>query len=372
MASDPQELKADARQPEASPPERIETMRKDITVEVMGKAGNIEKEVEASVVVQRIETAGKDVQALQSVQIAEKDIRPFAEFLLKLGNDWSLTLAASLAYHLLVAMFPIAVVLLSVFGLFPGTRQLFIEQIKKVFPASLSPADVVSTILHKLPTTSGIVWLIAIFIAVFTGSRLFVLLEGCFNIIYQVHARSFLRQNLMAIAMLLLFIACVPLMIFMSSAPAFVLSLLQNTPFGKLPDNSFAFSVAGIIGSLVASMILFGAIYVVVPNQHISIRNIWRGTVVAAITLQIYLVLFPFYVANFLKGYDGQVGFAIVLLAFFYYFAVILLLGAEVNAFFAEGKHATAADLATLVRAATLRERKAAPAGQSSRDVLLS
>jgi membrane protein len=363
MATDPQELKMDTRQPEASPLERIETISKNITVEVMGTAGNSVREVEASVVVQHIEAADKDVQALPSVQIVEREIKPFEEFMIKLGNDWSLTLAASLAYHLLIAMFPIAIVLLSIFGLFPGTQQFFIEQIKKVFPAPLSSADVVSTILHKLPATSGIVWLIAILIAIFTGSRLFVLIDGCFNIIYQVHARVFLRQNLMAIGMLLLFIVCIPVMIFMSSAPAFVLSLLQNTPFGKLPGESIAFSIAGVIGSLAASMILFGAIYVIVPNQHISIRNSWRGTVAAAITLQIYLILFPIYVTNFLRGYDGQVGFAIVLLAFFYYFAVILLLGAEVNAFFAEGKRATSADLATLVHASISPEHKAALAG---------
>ena len=34
---------------------------------------------------------------------------------------------------------------------------------------------------------------------------------------------------------------------------------------------------------------------------------------------------------------------------FFYYFAVILLLGAEVNAFFLEGLRATPGDLVTLV-----------------------
>ena len=153
MASDPQEPKTDTKRPEALPLERMETINKDITVEVIGAAGNIEQEVEASVVVQRIETIGQDVQALQSVQIVEKDIKPIAEFLL--------------------------------------------------------------------------------------------------------------------------------------------------------------------------------------------------------------------YVANFLRGYDGQVGFAIVLLAFFYYFAVILLLGAEVNAFFAEGKHATSADLATLVHASTSPEQLYAQARQS-------
>jgi hypothetical protein len=32
----------------------------------------------------------------------------------------------------------------------------------------------------------------------------------------------------------------------------------------------------------------------------------------------------------------GQIGFAVILLIFFYYFATILILGAQINAFFAE------------------------------------
>src|SRR5205807_1643352 len=143
------------------------------------------------------ETIEKEVQALKEVQVAEKDVKTFGEFLVKFNNDWSLSLAGSLAYNLLTAMFPIAVVFLSTFGLFPGTRQFLIDQIKKVFPAPLSTSDVISTILHRLPAASGILWLIAILVALFTGSRLFVFIDSCFNIIYQVHPRSFLRQTVM-------------------------------------------------------------------------------------------------------------------------------------------------------------------------------
>ncbi len=82
---------------------------------------------------------------------------------------------------------------------------------------------------------------------------------------------------------------------------------------------------------------MFEAIYIVVPNQHISFRNSWLGAVVAAVLLQVYLsFFFPFYATHFLGNYTGNIALAVVLLFFFYYFAVILLLGAEINAFFAE------------------------------------
>lgn len=73
----------------------------------------------------------------------------------------------------------------------------------------------------------------------------------------------------------------------------------------------------------------------------------------AAVALQIYLILFPFYVTHFMSSYTGTVGFAVILLFFFYYFALILLVGAEVNAFFAEGKRAMPEDLAGMVHQAT-------------------
>jgi membrane protein len=106
------------------------------------------------------------------------------------------------------------------------------------------------------------------------------------------------------------------------------------------------------------SFILFEAIYIIMPNQRVSFRDSWRGAVIAAIGLQIYLTLFPFYAAHFLSGYGGQAGFAVILIVFFYYFAVILLLGAQVNAFFAEGVQKTPDNLAGIVHNKTSRDEK--------------
>ena len=125
----------------------------------------------------------------------------------------------------------------------------------------------------------------------------------------------------------------------------------------QLPGNSFLIGLLGVVVSLLLSWVLFEVVYLVVPNQHISFRNSWLGAVVAAILLQLYLLLFPFYVTHFLGSYTSDVaptaGFAVILLFFFYYFAVILLLGAEINAFFAEGIQSTPGDLAVMIHTLT-------------------
>jgi hypothetical protein len=121
-----------------------------------------------------------------------------------------------------------------------------------------------------------------------------------------------------------------------------------------IASGGFLVSIASILGSLIVGWILFEAIYVVVPNQKISFRNSWLGAVVAAVLLQLYLTLFPLYVQHFINGGPiATLGSFIILLVFFYYFAVILFLGAEVNAYFAEGIRATPYDIPTLVHQMT-------------------
>ena len=285
--------------------------------------------------------------ALQSV---EKEARPFQQFITKFSNDWSTTFAAALAYNLLMAIFPIAIAILAILGfvlgsLSPTEYTQLQGQILHALPVSMPPSTVKS-LTNQLAKSSTILALVAVVLALFNGSRLFILIEGIFGIIYHVRHRTFIKQNLMAIGMLILFIILIPIMAFASALPAVVLSIL--------PRSSVLPFLGGILGVLIASYILFQAIYMVVPNQHISFRNSWLGALVAAIALDIYLTLFPLYVQHFLaSGPAASLGSAIFLLIFFYYFAIILLIGAEVNAFFAEGVKAPPVDLVTLVHITT-------------------
>jgi len=290
----------------------------------------------------------------EAKQTAEKGVKSLQAFWTKFNNDWVMNFAAGLAFNLITAIFPIAIAIIaiagSIFGSFdPSFQGNLIHSIESVFPQQISSANILEPALKTLSKNAGFLLFIAILVAIFGGSRLFVSIEGYFAIIYHTRQRDLIRQNLMALGMLLLFVILVPLMVFASSIPALVQSILKATPVSQIPGNGFIFTALGILTGLIIAWILFEAIYIVVPNQHISFRNSWSGAVVAAVALQIYLIVFPFYVTRFLGNDTGQIGFAVILLFFFYYFAVILLLGAEINAFFAEGVQATPDNVAAMV-----------------------
>ncbi len=307
----------------------------------------------------KMPSSGTEKQRSSAViQTAKKEVKSLQAFWTKFNNDWTMNFAAGLAFNLITAIFPIVIAIISIAGfiiggLHPSVQADLINSIQSVFPPQISSGDVLRPVLNALHKNAGFFGIIAILLAIFAGSRLFVTLEGYFDIIYHTRPRDLIRQNIMAVSMLLLFVVLIPLMVFASSIPALVQSILQATPINQIPGNGLIFSLIGILASLLIAWVLFEAIYIVVPNQHISFRNSWLGAVVAAVAIQIYLVLFPFYTTHFLNSYTGTAGFAVILLFFFYYFAVILLLGAEVNAFFAEGVRATPDNLPVMVHQLT-------------------
>src|SRR5439155_18103211 len=180
---------------------------------------------------------------------------------------------------------------------------------------------------------------------------LFVAMEGQLDIIYQIRTRDIIRQYIMAFGMLLVFVVLAPFMLFANSIPSVLHSFAQKTALSQtqIVSSGFGFNLLTIFCGLLATWIFIEVIYIVVPNQHISFRESWFGALLAAIATQAYLLLFPFYVTHFLSGYTGTVGFAIIFIFFFYFFAVILLGGAEINAFYAQGKRAIPDNLAVIV-----------------------
>src|SRR5260370_21634676 len=266
--------------------------------------------------------------------------------------------AAGLAFNLITAILPILIAIIGIAGLTIGRLdpQAFKDltnRLQHIFPAQVSSGNFTDLALKSLGKNGGFLLIIAILLAIFGGSRLFVTMEGYFDIIYHTRPRDVIKQNVMAVGMLLVFIILVPLMVFASSIPALIQSLLRTTLVSQIPGNGIIYGLIGIIAAVIISWILFEAIYLVVPNQHISVRHSWLGALIAAVAVQVYLIFFPFYVTHFLGSYTGTAGFAVILLFFFYYFAVILLLGAEINAFFLEGIRASPANLVEIVHQIT-------------------
>ncbi|HKW21348.1 MAG TPA: YihY/virulence factor BrkB family protein [Ktedonobacterales bacterium] len=283
-------------------------------------------------------------------------IAPLAHFWQKLSNDWIFNLAGLLAYNFLMSIFPILLALLAIAGFIlntisPGSEQQLINAIAGALPGGASGTGgvIVKVALTNLQRQAGVLFVVGLVMAIFTGSRLFVTIENCFGIIFRLRGRNLIRQNIMAIGMLLLYIVLVPIV--------FLASIVPSAIVGALHANGAATGFAGVlihlVGLLVAflvALVLFAAIYIVVPNRPVHFYEVWKGTLIAAVLLVLYELVFPIYQSIALKSnsYGSVAGFAIVILVFFYYLAVILLLGAEINSW-ASGQRETAGDIAAIV-----------------------
>jgi membrane protein len=268
---------------------------------------------------------------------AGKAARSCLDFWTKLNNDWVFNLSGLLAYNFLMSLFPVLLVLLAAVGftlgnLAPQVQAELQLRIEQLLPGG---AEVFAAVTNQLSHSAKPLFVIGILTAAFTGSRLFIVLENCFGIIFRVRGRHFMQQNLMAFGMLVLYVVLVPVIALASVISATILTTF--TAHAHAATVTVLTYILSVLTWSASSLLLIGGIYVAVPNRSMRLGEIWPGTVLASILLILYEALFPLYVSRVLHpdDYGSLAGFAIVILLFFYYLAFILLLGAEVNSWIA-------------------------------------
>jgi len=276
----------------------------------------------------------------------------FAEaksFLKKFTNDWALNLAGMLAYNLMMTIFPIVLAIVSITGLLLGSfgmQDTVVKNLSAALPSNISKDIDLAAIVKNLHQASGLLGLISFLGLVWAGSNLFSIMEACFDIVFRAEQRTFLWQKLMSICMVVVFAVLAPLIAIASSLTAAASGIAKLVPF-PIPGLPFLLGLLGPLFSILAAFVLFLAIYTVVPNMKISFRHAWRGALVSAVLMTAITTLYPFYVSHFLKTgqYGATAGFAIIILTWFWFFSVILMLGAEVNSFWALGQRPADADI---------------------------
>jgi len=182
------------------------------------------------------EKSAEYVKKAQMVKKVQEKLTPLQEFFTKFNNDWSMTFGGALAYSLLTAIVPIVIAMISILGFALGPRQIhdILQTTIKILPALSSQQGIIQHSLNQLSSQASFLALIAILLALFGGSRLFIGLEGFLDIVYRVRPRTFIPQNIMAIIMMLLFIILIPIMFFAATLPSFILQFVYTVPTLKM------------------------------------------------------------------------------------------------------------------------------------------
>lgn len=300
------------------------------------------------------------------VRRIRKVIQPLLDFWTKLNEDWVFNLSGMLAYNFLMSLFPMLLILLAGLGLILGDRYSEVSaQIEQAF-VQIVPggAEIFQAVSNQLSKNAGLLFLIGLVGSVFGGANLFLAIENCFGIIFRVRVRDMIPRQLMAFGMLALYLMLAPLIALAFTLPSIALRLVN--PYLAGSSQEVFTTVLGNIVAVLSAFILFGAIYLVVPNRRIRLSQVFPGTLLATLLLVPYISLFPLYASHFLRpdNYGSVAGFAVVILIFFYYLGFILLLGAELNSW-AAGRRLVGGDIPAIMQAARAQadERATTDAG---------
>lgn len=229
-------------------------------------------------------------------------------------------LAASIAFYAVISIFPLLLLVLVVGSLIGG--EAFARTVIGVVEGFFTP-ETLSIIEEGLVSASGrsSAGIVSVLVLMWSSIKVFRGLDIAFSTVYGELSDPTLLTNLLSALIALL-----------SLGAAIVAIIVLQTVTRMIPD---AIDVGGLspLLSIVALTILFFPMYLVFPGIRQSPIAVLPGTVVAAIGWTVLGELFAIY-ATHAGTYVlfGVIGGFLLLLMWFYFGAIVLLLGAIVNA----------------------------------------
>lgn len=270
------------------------------------------------------------IPGLRGLSLRTLAARTAREFL----RDDMATYAAALAYHLLFAVFPFLLFLLSLLSFF-NVEALFaglLAQAERALPAQ-ALAQVQSVIAEVSGKRGGLLSLGALFSVWFASLGMRSVMNALNKAYDLEEGRPWWKRYGLSlfytIAFALLVVLATTLMLV---GPALVASWAERIGLGE--EVLLAWRWLRIPAAMLLAMLAAALVYHFAPNLEQRFRMTTPGSVVAVLLWVLVSWGFRLYVANFGR-YSiiyGSVGAVIVLLLYFFLSALVLLLGGEINA----------------------------------------
>jgi membrane protein len=256
-----------------------------------------------------------------------------ARFGQKFMDDRALTLASLVAWGMLNTFLPLLLGILALVGVVLGDSPEAAAAeatLLALLPAGASA--LVRDSLAAMQQAAGVAGVVSLGLLLFNGSNFFVTLESVFDLAYHVPERDLVTQRLVSFAALFVSTA---LLLLVTAAAAFG-GVFGQAVASALPRLGAAVNAGVAIAvSVVGLVVTFVLMYWALPNTRTSLRQALPGALVACALFVAVLRIFPLYVALFGQGFSVFAAFGTVLLfmLWLYIVGVVLVGGAELNAF---------------------------------------
>jgi membrane protein len=273
--------------------------------------------------------------------------RAFAAFWHKAYDDNLTGMAAMVAYNLMLSVFPLALVALFVAGRILSSENVeasVVEDLQRLFPEA---AD--STLLdglRRVQDSSTTVGILAIVAATWFSSSFWGALDTAFCRIYHRDCRSWVRQKLFALGMLVVVLLFFVATVSIPALQGLIVGHRDDLPFGLGGVRGLVYGLS-LAGGLVLLFAILCLVYWRVPRGNIPWRCVWPGALGALVAIGVVDYGFPLYLSNVSSLRVGtSFLFVIIVLVWFYLLALILLAGAVVNELRFEGRRGTTEGMA--------------------------
>jgi membrane protein len=273
------------------------------------------------------------IKELSDKYQAIKDRHPFLGALItKLQQDNIGMLTGFVSWSILTSLVPIVVGIVALSGLVlqnPSREQAVVKQLSHALKGVLSPSDIANLVAAATSHT-GLLALVGLAGVIWASASVGGSIATSFLPIFEVGRRPYLKQQAINLVMIFLLTAAMILVVAGSLASAFLNDLLGAAAVPAVVQ--FAIGTAISMG---AAFVLFGSIYFVYPNIDLQFKlgHVWRGALLSAGLFQAVSYIWPLYAhfSNFSK-YSAFLVSLLILSAWIYFFAMIMMIGAEIGA----------------------------------------
>jgi membrane protein len=243
-------------------------------------------------------------------------------------------LAAMVAFNLVLALFPFALLCLFIFGQVLQSTDIetsVIEDVQRLFPAI--EQDSVERALDRIRDSSATIGVAAAVGAIWIGTSFWGAMDTAFCRIYHVECRGWVEQKRFALVMLLVVTLLLAASVAIPVAEGLLVSSAEDAPFG-LSEISYLDNLLLLMAAIVLAFSLFCLIYYFVPKGHVPWHGVWPGALFVTITTGIANAVFPFYLGEIsnVDQFGAALGFILVALFWFYIVSLAMMAGAVINA----------------------------------------